>query len=47
MLTKQMGIDGPEVPVVCFGTWPLGGAYGDFDEQTRPVSTAPRSKTAR
>ena len=33
MLTKQMGIDGPEVPVVCFGTWPLGGAYGDFDEQ--------------
>lgn len=33
MLTKKMGIDGPEVPVVCFGTWPLGGAYGDFDEQ--------------
>ena len=33
MRTKQMGIDGPEVPVVCFGTWPLGGAYGDFDEQ--------------
>jgi aryl-alcohol dehydrogenase-like predicted oxidoreductase len=33
MLTKQMGVDGPEVPVVCFGTWPLGGAYGDFDEQ--------------
>jgi aryl-alcohol dehydrogenase-like predicted oxidoreductase len=28
-----MGLDGPEVPVVCFGTWPLGGAYGDFDEQ--------------
>ena len=32
MRTKQMGIDGPELPVVCFGTWPLGGAYGQIDE---------------
>ena len=38
MLTKQMGIDGPEVPVVCFGTWPLGGAYGGFDEQNAIVT---------
>tara|TARA_Y100000590_G_scaffold274811_2_gene308543 strand:+ start:22714 stop:23685 length:972 start_codon:yes stop_codon:yes gene_type:complete len=29
---KNMGLDGPEVPVVCFGTWPLGGAYGGFEE---------------
>ena len=32
MRTKQMGRDGPEVPVVCFGTWPLGGAYGPVEE---------------
>ena len=33
MNTKRMGRDGPEVPVVCFGTWPLGGAYGAVEEQ--------------
>ncbi len=27
-----MGIDGHELPIVCFGTWPLGGAYGQIDE---------------
>ena len=32
MRTKQMGRDGPQVPVLCFGTWPLGGAYGPVDE---------------
>ena len=32
MRMKNMGLDGPEVPVVCFGTWPLGGAYGGFEE---------------
>ena len=32
MRLKRMGTDGPEVPVVCFGTWPLGGAYGGFEE---------------
>ena len=29
-----MGTDGPLVPVVCFGTWPLGGAYGQVEEET-------------
>ena len=29
-----MGTDGPRVPVVCFGTWPLGGAYGSVEEAT-------------
>ncbi len=32
MRLKRMGKDGPEVPVVCFGTWPLGGAYGGYEE---------------
>ena len=34
MRTRQMGKDGPNVPVVCFGTWPLGGAYGSVEEGT-------------
>ena len=38
MRLKRMGADGPEVPVVCFGTWPLGGAYGGFEE-SRAIST--------
>jgi aryl-alcohol dehydrogenase-like predicted oxidoreductase len=33
-----MGKDGPEVPVVCFGTWPLGGAYGGYEE-SQAIST--------
>ena len=38
MRLKRMGKDGPEVPVVCFGTWPLGGAYGGYEE-SRAIST--------
>ena len=38
MRTKPMGEGGPEVPVVCFGTWPLGGAYGGFEE-SRAIAT--------
>ncbi len=38
MRLKRMGMDGPEVPVVCFGTWPLGGAYGGYEE-SRAIST--------
>ena len=34
MRTRQMGKNGPNVPVVCFGTWPLGGAYGSVEEGT-------------
>ena len=34
MRTRQMGENGPNVPVVCFGTWPLGGAYGSVEEGT-------------
>lgn len=38
MNTRTMGKDGPEVPVICFGTWPLGGAYGGVEEE-RAVAT--------
>ena len=38
MRLKRMGKDGPEVPVVCFGTWPLGGAYGGYEE-SQAIST--------
>ena len=30
--TRILGSDGPEVPVICFGAWPLGGGMGDVDE---------------
>ena len=38
MNTRQMGKDGPHVPVICFGTWPVGGAYGDVEEE-RAIGT--------
>ena len=39
---RKMGKYGPEVPVVCFGTWPLGGAYGNVDEK-RAIATMHRA----
>ncbi len=38
MNTRRMGNGGPEVPVICFGTWPLGGAYGGVEEE-RAIAT--------
>ena len=29
---RQLGADGPDVPVICFGAWPLGGGMGHVDE---------------
>ena len=33
MRTRQLSKNGPQVPVICFGTWPLGGAFGAVEEQ--------------
>lgn len=33
METRQLGKGGPYVPIVCFGTWALGGAFGKISEQ--------------
>ncbi|MDA1296576.1 MAG: aldo/keto reductase [Chloroflexi bacterium] len=32
--TRTLGTDGPQVPVICFGAWPLGGGMGEVDART-------------
>ena len=32
MKTKELGRGGPQVSVVCFGAWPVGGGLGTVDE---------------
>ena len=38
MRTRPLGKDGPEVPVICFGTYPLGGGFGAIPE-VQAIST--------
>jgi len=33
MQTRQLGKDGPQVPVLGFGAWPIGGAMGSMDKK--------------
>ena len=33
MRTRPMGKDGPQVPVICHGAWPLGGGFGAVPEE--------------
>ena len=32
METRQLGKDGPQVSVICFGAWPIGGGMGSVPE---------------
>jgi aryl-alcohol dehydrogenase-like predicted oxidoreductase len=32
MEERQLGKRGPQVPVICFGAWPIGGGMGHVDE---------------
>src|SRR5215210_1702315 len=34
MLQRQLGADGPRIPVLMFGAWPIGGGLGAVDERT-------------
>ena len=38
MRTLPLGKDGPNVPVVCFGTFPIGGGFGAIPE-SQAIST--------
>ena len=33
MRTKQLGKNGPAVPVICLGAWPLGGGMGELPDR--------------